>query len=46
MLKGAIADIYYYDYYYDDDDHYYYHYYYEILVTPGLKTIYFVKRFT
>ena len=49
MLKGAIADLYhYYDYYDDDDDHYYYHYYYEILVTPGLKTIYryFVTRFT
>ena len=47
MLKGAIADLYhYYDYYDDDDDLYYYHYYYEILVTPGLKTIYFVTRFT
>ena len=47
MLKGAIADIYhYYDYYDDDDDLYYYLYYYEILVTPGLKTIYFITRFT
>ena len=47
MLKGAIADLYhYYDYYDDDDHHYCYHYYYEILVTSGLKTIYFVTRFT
>ena len=47
MLKGAIADLYhYYDYYDDDDDLYYYHYYYEILVTPRLKTISFVTRFT
>ena len=46
MLKGAIADLYHYYDYDDDDDHSYYHYYYEILVTTGLKTIYFVTRVT